>query len=152
MNYRLPPVSCCYLPLPAATCRHLPLPAVTCPQLVSEEGVKCCVRAKMLYDSDNGAMRDPTIFRCNATPHAQTKDKFKCYPTYDLACPIVDSLEGVTHALRDRQYADRDHQYRWFIENLKLRDVQLWGFSRINFVRPLPRRRTPHHECHYTCR
>ena len=42
-------------------------------------------------------------------------------------------MEGVTHALRDRQYSDRDAQYAWFLSNLKLRDVQIWGFSRINF-------------------
>lgn len=76
-------------------------------QLGSEEGIKCCVRAKvsahasppsplffvislllassslqMLYDSDNGAMRDPTTYRCNAIPHARTKDR--CAPSRSI--------------------------------------------------------------------
>ena len=62
----------------------------------TESGQKCAVRAKMNMLSDNGCMRDPAIYRCKPETHPSTGNKYKVYPTYDFACPIVDSIEGIS--------------------------------------------------------
>ena len=100
----------------------------------SESGTKCAVRAKIDMKSNNGCMRDPTIYRCKPEPHPATGNKYKVYPTYDFACPIVDSVEGVTHALRTTEYMDRDEQFHWFIDNLGLRKPHIYAYSRLNLT------------------
>ncbi|KAI6221057.1 Bifunctional glutamate/proline--tRNA ligase [Aphelenchoides besseyi] len=98
----------------------------------TEAGQKCCVRIKMDMKNNNGALRDPTIYRCKPEPHVRTGNKYKVYPTYDFACPIVDSVEGVTHALRTTEYTDRDQQYSRICDMLGIRKPYIWAYSRLN--------------------
>lgn len=102
----------------------------------TDEGKKFCIRAKLSVDNPNKAMRDPVIYRCNTEDaHHRTGRTWKMYPMYDFACPVVDSHEGITHALRSTEYTDRNPQYQWFLDTLKLRQVHMWDFARMNFVK-----------------
>lgn len=98
----------------------------------TEYGQTCCMRAMMDMNSNNGCMRDPTLYRCKNTPHPRTGNTYRVYPTYDFACPIVDSVEGVTHALRTTEYHDRDEQYYWLINALGIRKPYIWEYARLN--------------------
>ncbi|XP_013147701.1 PREDICTED: bifunctional glutamate/proline--tRNA ligase [Papilio polytes] len=100
----------------------------------SSVGVQCCVRAKIDMQSANGCLRDPTIYRCKPETHPRTGNQYKVYPTYDFACPIVDSVEGVTHVLRTMEYHDRDPQFYWFIDALGLRKPYIWEYSRLSMT------------------
>ncbi|CEF67244.1 Bifunctional glutamate/proline--tRNA ligase [Strongyloides ratti] len=107
----------------------------------SEEGIKCCVRMKIDMNSNNGAMRDPTIYRCKPEPHIRTGNKYKVYPTYDFTCPVVDSVEGVTHALRTTEYHDRDDQYYYICDALGIRKPYIWDYARLNMTHTMMSKR-----------
>lgn len=93
-----------------------------------------CLRAKISVDNPNKAMRDPVIYRHIDLPHHATGDKYKIYPTYDFTVPILDSIEGVTLALRTNEYRDRNDQYYWFVDTLNLSNKpKIHDFSRLNF-------------------
>ncbi|XP_071687152.1 glutamate--tRNA ligase, cytoplasmic-like [Rutidosis leptorrhynchoides] len=102
--------------------------------LGSERGLKCCLRGKLDMQDPNKSLRDPVYYRCNPMPHHRIGSKYKIYPTYDFACPFVDSIEGITHALRSSEYHDRNAQYFRIQEDMGLRKVNIYEFSRLNMV------------------
>lgn len=100
-------------------------------KIASPEGQLTCVRAKADMQNPNKCMRDFVIYRVVLNEHHRTGDKFKIYPTYDFACPIVDSVEGITHALRTTEFLDRNEQYQWICNVLGLRCPYIQDFSRL---------------------
>lgn len=100
-------------------------------QIGSEEGLQTCVRAKADMKNPNKCMRDFVLYRCVAAEHHRTGTKYKVYPTYDFACPIIDSIEGITHALRTTEFLDRNEQYQWVCAKLGLRCPIIQDFSRL---------------------
>ncbi|KIH92833.1 glutamyl-tRNA synthetase [Sporothrix brasiliensis 5110] len=123
--------------------QHRDRPVAETLQIFTEEmknatavGAKHCIRAKISVDDNNKTLRDPVIYRVNVeTAHHRTGTTWKMYPTYDFACPVIDSHEGITHAMRSTEYTDRNAQYQWFLTTLQLRQVHMFDFARMNFIR-----------------
>jgi len=92
-----------------------------------------CLRLKINMKHKNGACRDPTIMRYLNANHHNTGNRFRIYPTYDFACPIVDSIEGVTHVFRSVEFTDRDEQYDIILNYLGLRKPLLFSYGKVNF-------------------
>lgn len=89
------------------------------------------VRLKISYNSPNAALRDPIVYRYNDTPHFRTGSTFCVYPTYDLACPIADSLDGVTLAMRTKEFTEKNDLAKWFFKKVpSLKSVVYKSYSR----------------------
>jgi len=82
--------------------------------------------------SENTAMRDPTLFRVIETPHPLTGNKYHVWPTYDFAGAVEDSISGVTHPFRTKEYELRDPVYFCILNLLNLRAPHLMEFSRLS--------------------
>jgi len=84
--------------------------------------------------SNNTTMRDPTLFRIIDYPHPLQEDKYRVWPTYDFAGAIEDSLSGVTHPFRTKEYELRDECYFYLLDLLKLRKPNLMEFARLSIT------------------
>ncbi len=82
--------------------------------------------------SVNTAMRDPTLFRVIDKEHPLQGDKYRVWPTYDFAGAVEDSISGVTHPFRTKEYELRDPVYYHILELLNLRKPYLMEFSRLS--------------------
>jgi glutamyl-tRNA synthetase len=91
------------------------------------------IRFKGDMSGKNTAMRDPTLFRIIEKEHPKLGNRIFLWPTYDFAAPIEDSLDGVTHALRTKEYELRNELYRAILKILKLRIPEVIEFSRLEF-------------------
>lgn len=81
----------------------------------------------------NTAMRDPTLFRIIDAEHPRLGTRIRAFPTYDFAAPVEDSLDGVTHAMRTKEYELRNSLYFSILKSLDLRMPLLLEFSRLEF-------------------
>lgn len=82
----------------------------------------------------NTAMRDPTLFRIKRQTHYRQGDKYFVWPTYDFNTPIMDSIHGVTDAIRTKEYELRDELYYLVLDRLGLRKPRVHSHSRIVIV------------------
>ena len=78
---------------------------------------KYTLRAKIDLSSGNFNMRDPVLYRIRYIEHHRQGTKWCIFPMYDLAHPIQDALEGITHSLCSLEYEDHRPLYNWVIEN-----------------------------------
>ncbi len=86
---------------------------------------------KGILDSPNTALRDPTLFRVIEKPHYRKGTQYRFWPTYDFAAPLLDSIEGITHAIRSKEYELRTQVYYSILRDLKLREPSLIHISRL---------------------
>ncbi len=100
------------------------------------------LRLKGDMTCSNTAMRDPTLFRIIETTHPLQGDKYRVWPTYDFAGPVEDSISGVTHPFRTKEYELRDECYFRILDLLKLRKPHLMEFARLSIEgMPVSKRR-----------
>lgn len=79
-----------------------------------EDGKKV-LRAKIDMASPNMNMRDPVLYRVAHINHHNTGDRWCIYPMYDLAHPIEDAVEGITHSICTLEFEDHRPLYDWVI-------------------------------------
>ena len=74
------------------------------------------LRAKIDMASANINMRDPVIYRVAHMEHHNPGNKWCIYPMYDLAHPIEDAIEHITHSICTLEFEDHRPLYDWVVK------------------------------------
>lgn len=89
------------------------------------------IRFKGDMKSQNTALRDPTIFRIKKGAHYRQGTKYVVWPTYDFNTPINDSINGITDAIRSKEYELRDKLDDMILDALGLRKPRVHSEARL---------------------
>ncbi len=89
------------------------------------------LRLKTSMNHPNPAMRDPGIFRIIEAEHPIQGDKYRVYPVYDFAVSVEDSVTGVTHAMRSKEFETHVEIQRTILSYLGLRVPEMYQFGRL---------------------
>lgn len=91
------------------------------------------VRFRGDMKADNAVMRDPVLFRIIDGKHYTVGEKYRIWPSYDLAVAIEDSIDGVTHAFRSKEFELREELIDAILDALDMRKPCQGFFSRLEF-------------------
>ncbi len=91
------------------------------------------VRFRGDMKADNAVMRDPVLFRVIHAKHYTLGNRYAVWPSYDFAVAIEDSIDGVTHAFRSKEFELREELNRSILESLNMRVPHQGFFSRLEF-------------------
>jgi glutamyl-tRNA synthetase len=91
------------------------------------------VRFRGDMKSDNAVMRDPVLFRIIDEKHYTLGGKYRVWPSYDFAVAIEDSIDGITHAFRSKEFELRKDLINEILDALGMRKPYQDFFSRLEF-------------------
>ncbi|MEK0319711.1 MAG: glutamate--tRNA ligase [Nitrosopumilus sp.] len=83
--------------------------------------------------ADNAVMRDPVLFRIIDESHYKLGKKYRIWPSYDFAVAIEDSIDGITHAFRSKEFELRKELTDAILDALNMRKPIQGFFSRLEF-------------------
>jgi len=101
-------------------------------EMISSSIEGAILRLKGDMTCDNTVMRDPTLFRIIEKEHPLQGNKYRVWPTYDFSGAVEDSISGVTHPFRTKEYELRDECYFKLLDLLGLRKPYLMEFARLS--------------------
>ncbi len=73
------------------------------------------LRAKIDMAAPNMLMRDPLLYRIRHAHHYRTGDTWCVYPMYDMAHPLEDAIEHVSHSLCTLEFEVHRPLYDWLV-------------------------------------